>query len=65
MELLKLTSREDAAVQIDYVPVPRLRVTQETIALKKFPVKSLKAAGIRLSPKKIKTAIFVKAAGKK
>jgi topoisomerase-4 subunit A len=64
MELLKLTTREDAEIQVEYKPAPRLRVLKETIPLKKIPVKKIKTAGVKISPKKIKTAQFVKAAKK-
>ncbi|MDR1626104.1 MAG: DNA topoisomerase IV subunit A [Spirochaetia bacterium] len=65
MELLKLTSKEDALIHLEYQPARGLKKLEENFALKKFPVRGLKAAGIRISPKKIKTAQFVKAAGKK
>ncbi|MDR1931870.1 MAG: DNA topoisomerase IV subunit A [Spirochaetales bacterium] len=65
MELLKLTSREDSVVQVEYLPAPKLKKLTDAIPLKKFAVKGLKAAGIKISPKKIKTAQFVKAGGKK
>ena len=64
MELLKLTSKEDAAVHVEYEPARGLKKLEENFALKKFLVRGLKAAGFKLSPKKIKTAAFVKA-GKK
>jgi topoisomerase-4 subunit A len=60
MELLKLTSREDAVVHVEYEPARGLKKLEETFSLKKFPVRGLKAAGLRISPKKIKTAQFVK-----
>ncbi|MDR1316432.1 MAG: DNA topoisomerase IV subunit A [Spirochaetales bacterium] len=65
MELLKLTSKEDAGIHLEYQPGRGLKKLEEVFALKKFPVRGLKAAGIRVSPKKIKNAQFVKAAGKK
>jgi topoisomerase-4 subunit A len=65
MELLKLTSREDAAIHVEYEPARGLKKLEETFALKKFPVRGLKAAGLRISPKKVRAAQFVKAAGKK
>jgi topoisomerase-4 subunit A len=65
MELLKLTSKEDVAVHVEYQPSRGLKKLEETFSLKKFPVRGLKAAGIRIAPKKIKSAAFVKAAGKK
>ncbi|MCL1818469.1 MAG: DNA topoisomerase IV subunit A, partial [Spirochaetaceae bacterium] len=65
MELLKLTSKEDAAVHVEYEPARGLKKLEETFLLKKFPVRGLKAAGLRIAPKKIKTAVFVKKQGKK
>jgi topoisomerase-4 subunit A len=64
MELLKLTSKEDAAVHVEYEPSRGLKKLEETIPLKKFLVKGLKAAGVKIAAKKIKSAEFVKA-GKK
>ena len=65
MEILKLTTREDAVIHAEYEPAPRLKVLEEKIGLKKFPVKGLKAAGVKISTKKLKTARFVKAPGKR
>ncbi len=62
--LMKLTTREDAIVHVDYEPAPRLKILEENIPLKKFAVKGLKAAGIRVSPKAVKSAKFVKVGGR-
>lgn len=62
-QLLKLTTREDAVIHAEYEPAPRLKVLEEKFPLKKFAVKGLKTAGVRLSAKKIKTARFVKSGG--
>jgi len=59
-ELLKLTSKEDAVVHVEYEPSRGLKKLEENFSLKKFPVRGLKAAGIRIATKKIKTAAFVK-----
>ena len=64
MELIKLTSKDDALIHVEYEPSRGLKKLEENFALKKFPVRGLKAAGLKLSTKKIKTAAFVKA-GKK
>jgi topoisomerase-4 subunit A len=64
VELLKLTTKEDAVVHVEYEPAPRLKVMEENFSMKKFAVKGLKTAGIRLASKKIKTAKFVKSGGK-
>ncbi|MFP4415804.1 MAG: DNA topoisomerase IV subunit A [Chitinispirillaceae bacterium] len=58
--VLKLTTEEDLVVVVDYKPKPRLRVLQEEFKVRDYLVKGVKAAGVRLSNKEVKSAKFVK-----
>ena len=57
-KLLRLTTRPDATVSVDYKPKPRVRVLNESFAVSDYPVRGLKARGIRLSPREIKSCKF-------
>ncbi len=59
-KILKLTTEENLAVEVDYKPKPRVRVLQDKFKIKDFLVKGVKAAGVRLSNKEVKSARFVK-----
>ena len=52
--LLKLTTDAQRKVALDYKPKPRLRVLYEEFAIGDYPVRGLKAGGIRLSPRELK-----------
>ena len=54
-KLLRLTTNSDAAVLVDYKPKPRLRVLSEKFTLGDYPVRGLRAGGIRLSTREIKS----------
>jgi len=54
-KLLKLSLDSDATVELEYKPVPRLRVLEESFKIADYPVRGLKAGGIRLSKKETKT----------
>lgn len=58
--LVDLAVGADLAVVVNYTPRPRLKVLEERFPVKKFLVKSLKAAGVRLSSRDIENAKFVK-----
>ncbi len=53
--VLKLTTDSDAIVTVDYKPKPRLKVLEETFIIKDFLVKGVKASGVRLSNKEVKS----------
>ena len=53
-KLLKLTTDSGATVSCAYKPKPRLRVLEESFAIADYPVRGLKAGGIRLSTREIK-----------
>jgi topoisomerase-4 subunit A len=59
-KLLKFTTKEDWNVFVGYVPKKGLRILEEVFPLQDFLVKGVKAAGVRLTTKEIKTAKFMK-----
>ncbi len=58
-KLLRLTTSPDATVSVDYKPKPRLRVLNECFAVSDYPVRGLKAGGIRLSARELKSCRFL------
>lgn len=52
--LLKLTTKTDVAVNITYEPAPRVKILEETFRVSDYLVKGWKAAGVRLTSKKVK-----------
>ncbi|GAB4222341.1 MAG: DNA topoisomerase IV subunit A [Spirochaetales bacterium] len=63
-EVLHLTTKEDVYVHVKYVKTPKTKIEEETFSLKKFPVKSHRSAGRKLSSKAVETARFVKGTAK-
>lgn len=59
-KLLKLTTKRNIYAHVDYVPRPRMQKTEEDFPIEEFLVKGVKAQGVRLNPKEIKSAKFVK-----
>lgn len=57
---LKLTTDSDQQVVVDYKPKPRVRVLQETFSISDFLVKGVKASGVRLANREVKSAKFSK-----
>jgi len=57
--LLKLTTHSDCKVSLGYKPKPRLRVLQEEFAIADYPVRGLRAGGIRLSSRELKACKIV------
>jgi topoisomerase-4 subunit A len=53
--LLRLTTDPEAAVTIEYKPKPRLKVLEESFNVKDFLVKGIKAGGVRLASKEMKS----------
>jgi topoisomerase-4 subunit A len=52
-KMLRLTTDSERVVALDYKPRPRLRVLQEEFSIAQYPVRGLKAGGIRLSNKEV------------
>jgi hypothetical protein len=44
---------------VEYKPLPRIRVLEETFRVKDYLVKGVKAGGVRLASREIKSAKFV------
>jgi len=57
--ILKMTTREDGALILSYKPKPRMRVLQETFKIADYVVKGVKARGVRLSTKEVKSVRLV------
>ncbi len=57
---LKLTTDENLEIDVTYKPKPRLRVLEERFSVKEFLVKGVRASGVRLANKEVKSAKFVK-----
>ena len=57
---MKLSVKENEAVELTYKPKPRLKVLNETFTVSDYLVKGVKAAGVRLSAKEVKSGKFVK-----
>ena len=58
--IMKLTVKENVAAELSYVPKPRLKVLSESFPVADYLVKGVKAAGVRLAAKEIKSGKFVK-----
>ncbi|MCL2183823.1 MAG: DNA topoisomerase IV subunit A [Chitinispirillia bacterium] len=53
--LLRLTTDPDAVVTVEYKPKPRLKLLEESFKVKNFLVKGVKAGGVRLAGKEMKS----------
>ncbi len=63
--VLKLTTDQNVDAVVAYKPKPRMKITEEIFPVKDYLVKSVKAAGVRLAAKEVKSAKFVKSSKKK
>jgi len=59
-QFLKMTTKENVSVHLDYKQKPLLRVLEETFPVNKYLVKGVKALGVRLTTKETNGAKFVK-----
>ncbi len=57
--VLKATTLEDVFLTINYKPKPRLRVLQQTFSVSDYAIKGVKAQGVRLASKEVKSVRFV------
>ena len=55
---LKLTTDTDATLMVEYKPAPYVRVLEEQFEIKDYLVKGVKAGGVRLAKREIKSAKF-------
>lgn len=53
--ILKLSTDSDAIVNVEYKPKPKLKVLEETFMIKDFLIKGVKASGVRLANKEVKS----------
>jgi len=58
---LAFTTREDQEIVLNYKPKPRLKILEEYFRISDFLVKSVKAGGVRLSTKEVKSLKLRKA----
>lgn len=58
--LLKLTTDQEGTIGVEYKPRPRLKVLEETFRIQDYLIKGVKAAGVRLSTKEVKSVKFTK-----
>ncbi len=56
---LKLTTDQNAELVVEYKPLPRVRVLEETFKVGDYLVKGVKSGGVRLATREIKSARFV------
>jgi topoisomerase-4 subunit A len=57
---LRLTTETDLAIVVEYKPKPRLKVLQEVFYIRDYLLKGVKAGGVRLASKEVKSARFCK-----
>jgi topoisomerase-4 subunit A len=58
-KLLKLTTETDRRISLDYKPKARVRVLHEEFAISDYPVRGVKAGGIRLALRELKSGKIV------
>ena len=58
-KLMKLTTNSEKKIALDYKPKPRLRLLNETFPIDKYPIRGLRAGGIRLSSKELESCKLV------
>jgi topoisomerase-4 subunit A len=61
--LMKLTTDQDSLAVVEYKPKPRLKVKEESFRIRDYLVKGVKAGGVRLANKEVKSAKFVRDTG--
>ncbi len=61
--LMKLTADQDCLAVVEYRPKPRLKVKEESFRVRDYLVKGVKAGGVRLASKEVKSARFVRDTG--
>ena len=53
--LIKLTTGESGTVTLDYKPKPRVRILEEAFKIADYPIRGLRAGGIRLASRELKS----------
>ncbi len=54
--VLALTTRDDVVFELKYKPKPRLKILEESFEVSDYPVKGIKAQGVRLTTKNLSSA---------
>ena len=55
-----MTLEEKVFVTVNYKPKPRIRVLEESFRVSDFTVKGVRAKGVRLAGREVKSVKFVK-----
>ena len=58
-KVLKLTTQLDRKIVLEYKPKPRLRVLRQEFSIAEYPVRGLRAGGIRISTRELKSCRLV------
>ncbi len=58
-KLVYLTTREEGQVNLVYVPKPRVKIHEESFDISSYIVKGIKAGGVRLTTREVKSCKFV------
>lgn len=58
--VMKLTTDQKVDAVVNYKPTPRMKITEESFPVSDYLVKSVKAAGVRLAAKEVRSAKFIK-----
>ena len=58
-EILLFTIEQDGYICITYTPKPRLKITEEYFDIREYPVRALKAKGLRLAPREALSGEFM------
>jgi len=61
--ILKLTTKENQRLEVSYKQKRQIRVLEESFEVSSFLVKSVRAQGVRLSTREIKSVRFVRSSG--
>lgn len=56
---IKLTTDPNAELQVEYKPLPRIRVLEETFKVRDYLIKGSKSGGVRLASREVKSVKFV------
>lgn len=56
---LRVFTEEDGSVIVNYKPKPRIRILQETFKISDYAIKGVKARGVRLASREVKSVKFV------
>jgi topoisomerase-4 subunit A len=59
-QFLKMTTKENVSIHVDYKQKPLLRVLEEAFPVNKYLVKGVKALGVRITNKDFNSAKFVR-----